>query len=212
LQQIARRSMFLTLFVWLLTALSEEKCVAPRLDKVTIPEHPVATVEGGVVLLDLLVDEEGRVSKLRTLEGRNPFSQKASDAVRRWTFAPAQIEKPVESRVGVVMMFRPRMILEFGPPQRKMRQLSSSNRPALPVTIFSLPYPANSVAEGVVVLQLEIDIQGGIAKIDVIEGVSPLTAVARKSVETWRFAPAKVDGQPVCGMVIVAVSFLRPAL
>jgi TonB family protein len=200
------------LFIWLLAALSEEKCVAPRLDKVVVPDHPVATVDGGVVLLDLWVDNEGLVSKIRTLEGRSPFSQKASEAVRRWTFAPAQIEKPGESRVGVLMVFRPRMILEFGPPQRKLKQVASSDRPPLPVTILPLPYPANSVAEGVVVLQLEIDFRGGITQIDVIEGISPLTGVARKSVETWHFAPAKVDGQPVCGTVIVVVSFLRPTL
>jgi TonB family protein len=204
--------MFLMLFFWLLAALPEEKCVAPGLDKVMVPEHPVTTVEGGVVLLDLWVDEEGRVSKVRTVEGRNPFAQQASEAVRHWTFAPAQIEKPVESRVGVVMVFRPRMILEFGPPQRKLKELSSSDRPPLPVTILPMPYPANSVAEGFVVLQLELDFRGNLTKIEVIEGIPSLTEVARTSAETWRFAPAKVDGQPVCGTVIVAVSFLRPAL
>ena len=204
--------MLLMLYMGLLTALSEETCVPPRLDRAMVPQHPAATVEGGVVLVDLRVDEKGLVSTVRTLEGRNPFAKQATEAVRHWTFVPAHINKPVESRVGVLMMFRPRRILEFGPPQRKLRQLSSSDRPPLPVTISPLPYPANSVAEGFVVLQLEVDFRGDIAKIEVIEGIPPLTEVARTSVETWRFAPAKVGGQPVCGTVIVAVSFLRPVV
>jgi hypothetical protein len=204
--------MFLMPFIGLLAAISAETCVPPRLDRAMVPQHPVATVEGGVVLLDLRVNEKGLVSTVRTLEGRNPFTKQVTETVRRWTFVPAHINKPVESRVGVLMMFRSRRILEFGPPERKLRQLSSSDRPPLPVTISPLPYPANSVAEGFVVLQLQIDFRGDIAKIELIEGISPLAEVARMSVETWRFAPAKAGGHPVCGTAIVAVSFLRPVV
>jgi outer membrane biosynthesis protein TonB len=86
----------------------------------------------------------------------------------------------------------------------------ASTRPASPRLVYDAPYPVNSVAEGVVILELKILADGAIEQINTVRDIPPLTRAARTAVAAWKFSPAVRDGRPVEGTSIVAISFLRP--
>ena len=73
-------------------------------------------------------------------------------------------------------------------------------------------YPIQSVAEGVVILQMDVDSRGGIQRTDVIQDVPTLTWAATHAASQWKFRPAMHGGKPVSGTVIIGISFLRPVL
>ena len=67
-------------------------------------EHLDATV-----VLEVVVDKEGRVSEVLVVDGEPPFSSAAADAARAWTFTPAR-------RAGTPVPARIRMRVDFHAP------------------------------------------------------------------------------------------------
>ena len=89
---------------------------------------------------------------------------------------------------------------------------------ALAQATFKLPevtsaaditYPINSVADGVVVLDVSLDATGGNAGVNVLRDIPSLTAAATSSIPSWKFSPALLLGKPVPSVMRIAVVF-RP--
>lgn len=84
-----------------------------------------------------------------------------------------------------------------------------------PVKIISTAeavYPATAMNPGTVVLNVTVSATGEIEKVDVVQAKPPFTEEALRTVRKWRFAPAKVNGEPVRSTVAVAFSFSQPTL
>lgn len=84
--------------------------VPPRPLKTKPPAYPVRLRDEGVsgaVLVVLVVDEAGKVMAAEiTKASHEEFREPAVQAVREWTFAPAQVAgKPVRARVSVPLHF-----------------------------------------------------------------------------------------------------------
>jgi TonB family protein len=195
-----------------LILLFEDTFVPAKLDHLVTPAQPVMSLQSGQVLLDVHVRDDGRVGVVRTLYGQSPFLKVTLEAVRQWHFVPARQKEPVDSRVGVLAIFYPRQMFSFSPPRQEAhdRQHPEASQPPLPLGVSHVGYPANSVAEGVVLIQLRVDREGAVAEIQLIRDVKSLGETALRAVRSWKFSPAKVNGEPIPGTMIVAVSFLRP--
>lgn len=82
----------------------------PKLKEAVQPVYPLDLRdrgEVGGVVLELVVDAEGKLTRLTTLRASHPeFEAAAVEAVKKWTFAPAQKDgKPVESRSRLAIVF-----------------------------------------------------------------------------------------------------------
>lgn len=62
--------------------------------------YPLGAQGDAAVILELLVDADGRVREVRVIEGQEPFASAALDAAVGWTFLPARRgDRPVAARV-----------------------------------------------------------------------------------------------------------------
>jgi TonB family protein len=60
------------------------------------------------------------------------------------------------------------------------------------------------------VLEVSLDDTGKIADVRVVRGIPALTQPAERSVQQWKFQPAKLEGKAVPSKVPVAFSFVPP--
>ncbi len=82
-------------------------------------------------------------------------------------------------------------------------------KPAEVISAGDIPYPIQSIADGVVVLDVSLDEKGAITKSSVMRDIPSLTSAATSSVQSWKFSPASRQGKPVQSLIRVAVVF-RP--
>jgi len=68
-------------------------------------------------------------------------------------------------------------------------------------------FPWNSVAYGIVTLELQLDSNGAITGTNVLRDIPSLTSVAQTAVQSWTFSPATNNGQAVAAPFIVHVIF-----
>jgi TonB family protein len=84
--------------------------------------------------------------------------------------------------------------------------------PFNPSTVTSaseIPYPIQSIADGVVVVDVSIDDKGAITATAVVRNIPSLTSPATSSIQSWKFSPASSQGKPVPSVMRIAVTF-RP--
>ena len=156
---------------------------APRRTKFVAPAYPVeAQMRGlrGIVILELIVDEQGRVATADVIRSVPPFDEAALSAARQWEYEVTQVDgRPVRVRVTVPITFAlklPEMTRAEGVPE--MRQGAA---PAFPP---GLEGPARVVAD----LTLQPD--GSVAEASVRSGESPWAEALLLALRTWRFAAA----------------------
>jgi protein TonB len=74
------------------------------------PVYPLLTVVRqleGVVILEAVVDEEGRVESIRVLRSPGVFEQAAVEAVRQWRYSPVILNgRPEKFILAVTVSFR----------------------------------------------------------------------------------------------------------
>src|SRR5688572_26978444 len=156
---------------------------APRRTKFVAPAYPVeAQMRGlrGIVLLELIVDEQGRVAPADVIRSVPPFDEAALSAAGQWEYEITQVDgRPVRVRVTVPITFAlklPEMTRAEGVPE--MRQGAA---PAFPP---GLEGPARVVAE------LTLLADGSVAEASVRSGDSPWAEALLLALRTWRFAAA----------------------
>lgn len=156
---------------------------APRRTKFVAPAYPAeAQMRGlrGIVILELIVDEQGRVATADVVRSVPPFDEAALSAARQWEYEVTQVDgRPVRVRVTVPITFAlklPEMTRAEGVPE--MRQGAA---PAFPP---GLEGPARVVAD-VTLLP-----DGSVAEASVRSGDSPWAEGLLLALRTWRFAAA----------------------
>ncbi len=80
------------------------------------------------------------------------------------------------------------------------------------VSAPDVPYPETGTGDAVVVLELLIDEQGGVADVKVEEGDEPFASRAREGVKSFRFEPATRDGAPIRARIRYKLSFTPPVV
>jgi TonB family protein len=173
-------------------------------------EHNLNIIATTWVIADLDIGSDGHVRFATALKGEEPLRGIVVSNATRWNFLPARMTTPVESHVTAVFLFRPREIFSSPAPDLSGMSVAGLDRPPIPVSLSDPGYPAASIAEGEVVLELRLSETGSIQNVRVVKGIPGLTEFTRQAVRSWRFVPALRKGTPVPGTVIAVISYLRP--
>ncbi|MFZ5892743.1 MAG: TonB-dependent receptor domain-containing protein [Myxococcota bacterium] len=118
----------------------DEPTTPPALKGSADVPYPNGGSGDAVVLLELVVDQNGSVTEATVLEGAEPFATQASDAVRAFRFAPARRgDNPVSSRI--------RMRVEFHPPAPPAENPGPREAPSAASTSTEAPSAASTSTE-----------------------------------------------------------------
>jgi hypothetical protein len=75
------------------------------------------------------------------------------------------------------------------------------------LTASDIPFPATTVAAGVVTLAVNLDSSGQIMNIQTLRDIPTLTTQATITLQNWTYAPANLNGKPVPSTLIVNIVF-----
>ena len=180
--------------------------VAP-LSLVAAP-FPRQVLEGGEVVLDARVAQNGHLTDIRVVRGGPPFIDPVLSTVDTWSFLPARVKgEATPSRIGIVF--------QFASPRSLPGSLSvhGYNRPgpdteeraARPLVTTEPKTAARSDAEVSVILSIPIDERGEAGPIDVLEDRASLGGPIVASVRQWQFVPGQHAGRSCDSTVIVVI-------
>jgi TonB family protein len=145
------------------------------------------------------------------------------EAVRTWTFTPAQADIPasrrksggptteaVPSQVLVAGVFRrPSVIgITLGEPIRDVA--TSSPDVPFPTSVITPTYPAGTMSPGVVLVEVRIDATGGVSDAKLRVPAPGFDDVALRTARQWKFRPAKANGANVPAVAYIVFGFPTP--
>jgi len=166
---------------------------APKRTRFVSPVFPLeaqAAGQRGIVIIELVIDEAGKVSTADVLRSVPPFDEAALTAARQWEYEITKVDgKPVPVRLTVPITFAlklPDMTREAGIPE-----LRQGATPGFPIGAKG---PAKVVAD--VTLQPD----GTVAEAAIKEGDSPYAEAMLLTLRTWRFA-SEAEAPPVAFQV-----------
>lgn len=177
--------------------------------------YPPQALFGGEVVLDAGVDASGKLTDLTVVSGQAPFLGPVLDAVRTWSFEPARVNgAPTDGRLGIVFQFPQSYVPPLTSQERTFPapSVDSSDRAALPLYTREPNYPPRSVIDGSVAILATIDELGQVKETRVLRDVEPLTDSTLAALHSWRFTPARRDGENMESAVVVVITFRRPAI
>ncbi|PYQ03646.1 MAG: hypothetical protein DMF82_12710 [Acidobacteria bacterium] len=160
---------------------------APKRIK-SVPPHypPEAQALGmrGIVILELVVGPDGKVTSARITRSVPPFDEAALSAAREWEYEITKVDgKPVSVILTVPIEFKmklPEMSRDGGIPELRQGVV-----PAFPAGAG--PDTATVIAE------VTLDPDGHVAEARIKSGESPWAESVIQALRTWRFSP--VEGQ-----------------
>jgi TonB family protein len=166
---------------------------APKRTRFVSPVFPLeaqAAGQRGIVIIELVIDEAGKVSTADVLRSVPPFDEAALTAARQWEYEVTKVDgKPVPVRLTVPITFAlklPDMTREAGIPE-----LRQGATPGFPIGTKG---PAKVVAD-VTLLP-----DGTVAEAAIREGDSPYAEAMLLTLRTWRFA-SEAEAPPVAFQV-----------
>jgi hypothetical protein len=172
------------------------------------PLYPAQAFQGGTVVAELMISD-GRVIRVRTLEGKEPFLQPTLAALREWRF-PQDNGKSAEL---VIVHFRGPNLYTVGSPVQELRLRPASGGLPLPLAIREPAYPPDSMGQGGVILQCSVGRSGKVQEIKVIKGSGDLTGPCSDAVREWRLAPARdAAGNAIPSSFYGICAFRQPVL
>lgn len=71
-------------------------------------EYPINSVAAGAAVVEVTVDDHGKVKRMKVIRSMRGFTQFALRAAKRWQFQSATVKgKPVASNVAIAFVFAP---------------------------------------------------------------------------------------------------------
>ncbi len=197
-----------------LDATHSDELSAPEPLSLVAAPYPNDVFSGGEVVLDGLVESNGKVGDVRVVSGENPFLEKALAAVQTWSFRPARSgEKVVETRIGIVFQF-PGSLTSTRTTQGHSyaeKWADAPERGAEPLKAPEADASLVKLSEGSVILCEQVDAQGQVSAVETVQGVKSLTAATVAAAREWRFAPGRQNGVDSESEVVVVVAYRRAA-
>jgi TonB family protein len=166
---------------------------APRRTQFVRPEYPPeASARGlrGIVILELIIDEQGNVADVEVVRSVPPFDEAAVAAARQWEYEPTRVEgKPVRVRLTVPITFAIKL-----PSMQRARGIPELRQGVSP------PVPRDAGA-GQASAKLTLKADGQVVDALIEGGEAPWADALLLAISTWRFAPAE-GGRPVSFRVL----------
>ncbi len=168
------------------------------------PAYPADAYQGGTVVVALEL-EGGTVSRMTLLVGSDPFVAPTLTALKKWQFPKERKDRPAL----VIVNFRGPNLLGMGPAEQSVEY---KNRPVglpQPTAVAEPAYPADSLAEGSVILQLMLDSKGAVSETKVLKGLGKLTQACEDATGRWKMEPARTADGGSTGSDVFAVCVIR---
>ena len=166
---------------------------APKRTRFVSPVFPLeaqAAGQRGIVIIELVIDDTGKVATADVLRSVPPFDEAALTAARQWEYEVTKVDgKPVPVRLTVPITFAlklPEMTREAGIPE--LRQGAS---PA---------FPAGTKGPAKVIADVTLQPDGTVAEAAIREGDSPYAEAMLHTLRTWRFA-SEAEAPPIAFQV-----------
>jgi TonB family protein len=149
----------------------------------TYPQEALAQGVRGIVILDLIVDTQGKVEATNVVRSVPGLDEAAIAAARQWEYEPTRVGgKPVRVRITVPITFAlalPSLARQDGIPE--LRQGVS---PA---------WPAGAGGGGLATAEVTLEPDGRVGVAQVLEGGAPWSTSLLAALRTWRFSPPPDD-------------------
>ena len=149
----------------------------------TYPQEALAQGVRGIVILDIVVDTQGKVESTGVVRSVPGLDEAAIVAARQWEYEPTKVSgKPVRVRITVPITFAlalPNLTRQDGIPE--LRQGVS---PA---------WPSGADGGGVVAAEVTLEPDGRVGGARVLDGSAPWSGALLAALRTWRFAPPPDD-------------------
>jgi len=153
----------------------------PKRTKFVAPQYPPeAQAQGirGIVILELLIDEQGKVASVDVIRSIPGLDEAALSAARSWEFEPTRVNGvPVRVRHTIPITFALRL-----PDMKRQDGIPELRQGAAPA--FPRDAPERSAT---VTAEITLDPQGNVADAQVKTGESPFTEALIQAIRTWRF-------------------------
>jgi TonB family protein len=195
------------------------KQIPPKVISQEHPVYPYAMARFGLrgkVVIDFVVDDQGRVKGPVIAESDNPeFDEPALKALRRWKFQPATLDgQPVNTRTRVPIVFELNQTVDGGDPffQLEKRGDQAKLPPELRydtppkirgVLVPVYPYELRrGDVSGKARVTIAINRRGRVGAVKILEADRPEFGRALvAALEGFTFDPALKDGKPVQHLV-----------
>lgn len=198
----------MTGFALLLTAAAAATFTPARLASGDAPVQPLQTVGWGEAALELVVGDDGDITRIDTRGGVTPYIEALRAVVDEWSFTPAdEDEQPVGSRVLVIGVFRPPLLLDVG---TSLTAPTASPGVPRPFVLVPPPYPPLALGDGVVVVEVRVDEKGQVVEAQAVVSAPGFDGAAADTARAWRFRPALREGVPVAANVYLVFGFRQP--
>ena len=152
----------------------------PKRTKTVPPAYPAeAQAQGlrGIVILELVIDTDGKVASVDVVRSIPPFDEAALSAVRQWEYEVTKLDgKPVRVRMTVPISFALRL-----PEMKRQEGIPELRQGAAP------QYPQAGQGGATVVAQVTLDSEGRVGEAEVRSGDTPWAEALMQALRTWRF-------------------------
>jgi TonB family protein len=149
------------------------------------PEAQAAGIRG-IVILELVVDPQGKVESVNVIRSVAGLDEAATDAARQWEYEITKVGgKPVSVRLTVPITFAMRL-----PEISRQEGIPELRQGAAPA------FPEGERGAAEVAAEMTLDPDGLVTEIRVTNGEAPWTDNVLRALRTWRFA-APADGAPI---------------
>lgn len=195
---------------------------APELVSRVEPEYPKKAREAGItgiVVLDTVIDTEGRVTRIHVVKSIPLLDHAAIETVQQWRYKPATKDgRPVEVYHSIAVSFPPeggaiaptrREETGTGGEDEIYEEGGDVRSPEL-IKKVTPEYPEEArraKAQGRVELRAIIGVDGNVESVRVMRSVPMLDDAAVACVKQWKFRPATKSGRPVRVRFNVMVDF-----
>ena len=150
-------------------------------------------------ILQVAVDETGRVGQMTPLRASPLPMDPLTPAVGGWRFQPALDQgRMVPSRVLVAAIFRPAQLDNsptLGTPP--VNRAAPSDEIPFPTATQTPPYPPQAIGEGVVLVEVLVGVDGRVQQLRLATGGGGFNQAALDAARRWSFRPARWNGRAV---------------
>lgn len=180
-------------------------------------EYPIQSVAAGVVVLEVLIDDDGKVVDAIPRRDIPSLTGPAVLAVKRWEYKAATRDgEPVWSRATVAVMFNPPIAASpvvLSPLSSEVVTPRHRYPPEPPDVASAFPaiYPyAYAGIDLSVVLNVDLAADGTVDSVKLIHGEKLLTETTEAALQKWQFQAAHYDGKAISAPMTVAFVYRVP--
>ena len=171
----------------------------------------------GTVVLSVLINKEGEIGDTKLVSGHPMLAPAAIEAVKQWRYEPCT---SADKAVAVETIVRVNFTLADAPVMPSLAstvphlvRVSAGVTEGLLETKVDPVYPDDTKQkhiEGTVMLNVDIDREGYVGRVELVSGLPMLAPAAMDAVLQWKYRPFVLSGEAIPVETTVQVKFVLP--